>query len=98
MKEAVIVSAVRTPLGSFSGTLSSIGATDLGGMAIDAAVSRAGIEKESRRNRQGNERESIGRFINAINDTLPIVAKITRPTWPRNVTEISFFSTFNDAF
>lgn len=46
MKEAVIVSAVRTPLGSFNGSLSGIGATDLGGMVIAEAVSRAGIDKK----------------------------------------------------
>ncbi len=44
MKEAVIVSAVRTPLGSFNGTLAGIGATDLGGKVIAAAVERAGID------------------------------------------------------
>lgn len=43
MREAVIVSAVRTPLGSFNGTLSQIGATQLGGMVIQEAVKRAGI-------------------------------------------------------
>jgi len=46
MREAVIVSAVRTPLGSFNGTLSEIGATELGGMVIEEAVRRAGIAKE----------------------------------------------------
>ena len=45
MKEAVIVSAVRTPLGSFNGTLAGIGATDLGAIVIEAAVKRAGIAK-----------------------------------------------------
>ncbi len=45
MKEAVIVSAVRTPLGSFNGTLSTTGATQLGAIAIEAAVQRAGIPK-----------------------------------------------------
>jgi acetyl-CoA C-acetyltransferase len=44
MREAVIVSAVRTPLGSFNGTFSQIGATDLGGMIIAEAVKRAGID------------------------------------------------------
>jgi len=44
MQNAVIVSAVRTPLGSFGGTLSTIGATDLGGLVIKEAVTRAGIE------------------------------------------------------
>ncbi len=46
MREAVIVSAVRTPLGSFNGFLSGIGATTLGGMAIAEACRRAGIAKE----------------------------------------------------
>jgi len=44
MKKAVIVSAVRTPLGSFGGSLSKIGATDLGAHVIKEAVSRAGID------------------------------------------------------
>ena len=46
MREAVIVSAVRTPLGSFNGSLSGIGATALGGMVIEEACRRAGIAKE----------------------------------------------------
>ena len=44
MREAVIVSAVRTPLGSFNGSFANIGATDLGGMVIAEAVKRAGID------------------------------------------------------
>jgi acetyl-CoA C-acetyltransferase len=44
MNEAVIVSAVRTPLGSFSGSLAGIGATDLGALVIDEVIKRAGIE------------------------------------------------------
>lgn len=44
MRKSVIVSAVRTPLGSFGGSLSKIGATDLGAMAIKEAVNRAGID------------------------------------------------------
>lgn len=46
MREAVIVSAVRTPLGSFNGTLASMGATKLGALVIAEAVRRAGIAKE----------------------------------------------------
>ena len=45
MKTAVIVSAVRTPFGSFGGTLSKIGATDLGALVVKEAVARAGINK-----------------------------------------------------
>jgi acetyl-CoA C-acetyltransferase len=44
MREAVIVSAVRTPLGAFNGTLAGIGATDLGGQVIAEAVRRARID------------------------------------------------------
>jgi acetyl-CoA C-acetyltransferase len=47
MKEAVIVSAVRTPLGNFNGSLAGIGATDLGAIVIAEAVRRAGIEKST---------------------------------------------------
>ena len=46
MREAVIVSAVRTPLGAFNGSLGQIGATDLGGMVIKEAVTRAGIAND----------------------------------------------------
>lgn len=44
MKEAVIVSAARTPFGSFGGSLSKIGATDLGAHVIREAMNRAGID------------------------------------------------------
>jgi len=47
MKEAVIVSAVRTPLGSYNGSLGNIGATRLGAIVIEEAVKRAGIEKSA---------------------------------------------------
>ena len=43
MREAVIVSAVRTPLGSFNGALATMGATALGAIAIREAIIRAGI-------------------------------------------------------
>ncbi len=47
MKEAVIVSAVRTPLGSFNGSLNAIGATQLGAIVIEAAIARAKISKSA---------------------------------------------------
>jgi acetyl-CoA C-acetyltransferase len=47
MREAVIVSAVRTPLGSFNGSLASIGATQLGAIVIEAAIDRAKIAKSA---------------------------------------------------
>ena len=44
MKEVVIVSAVRTPIGSFGGCLSSVSATTLGGIAIKGALDKANID------------------------------------------------------
>ncbi|MDJ0783270.1 MAG: acetyl-CoA C-acetyltransferase [Desulfosarcinaceae bacterium] len=44
MEEAVIVSAVRTPLGAFNGTLAPLGATDLGGHIIKTALEKAGVD------------------------------------------------------
>ncbi|MCO4294086.1 acetyl-CoA C-acyltransferase [Solitalea sp. MAHUQ-68] len=46
MKEVVIVSVARTPIGSLGGSLSSLSATKLGAIAIKAAVERAGIKPE----------------------------------------------------
>lgn len=44
MKEVVIVSAVRTPMGSFGGALAGISATKLGATAIKGALAKAGID------------------------------------------------------
>ena len=44
MKEVYIVSAVRTPIGSFGGSLASISAVELGAIAVKSALSRAGVE------------------------------------------------------
>jgi acetyl-CoA C-acetyltransferase len=46
MKEVVIVSAVRTPIGSFGGSLAQFSATQLGGFAIKAAIEKAGLKPE----------------------------------------------------
>ncbi len=47
MKEVVIVSACRTPIGSFGGSLSSLTAPKLGAIVIEEAIRRAGISKET---------------------------------------------------
>ena len=44
MNDVVIVSAARTPVGSFSGALSTLAAHELGAIAIKAALERAGVE------------------------------------------------------
>jgi acetyl-CoA C-acetyltransferase len=46
MKKAVIVSAARTPIGSFNGVLSSVSATRLGSIAITEAVRRILLSRE----------------------------------------------------
>lgn len=46
-REVVIISAVRTAIGRFHGTLSNVPASELGAMAIKAAVERAGIDPGS---------------------------------------------------
>lgn len=46
MEQVFIVAAVRTPIGSFGGSLSSLSATELGGIAIKEAVNRAGIQAD----------------------------------------------------
>src|SRR5688572_28889574 len=43
-KEVYILSAVRTPLGSFGGSLKDFSATRLGAIAIKAALARAGVD------------------------------------------------------
>lgn len=46
MREAVIVSACRTPVGSYGGSLKDVSARELGALAIAEAVKRAGIKPE----------------------------------------------------
>ena len=44
MKDIVIASAARTPVGSFNGALAGLAGHELGAMAIKAALTRAGVE------------------------------------------------------
>lgn len=46
-KEVYIIAAVRTPIGSFGGSLSTVPATQLGATAIKGALSKAGIKGDS---------------------------------------------------
>ncbi|HWJ03485.1 MAG TPA: acetyl-CoA C-acyltransferase, partial [Verrucomicrobiae bacterium] len=46
VRESVIVSAARTPFGTFGGSLKEVQATDLGALVIKEAVSRADIPGE----------------------------------------------------
>ncbi len=47
MPKTVILSAARTPVGKLGGGLSSLKATELGGIAIKAALERAGVDGEA---------------------------------------------------
>src|ERR1700689_4364102 len=47
MNQPVILSAVRTPVGKFQGSLSSLPATELGAIVVKEVVRRAGIEPNS---------------------------------------------------
>ncbi|MBV7275727.1 acetyl-CoA C-acetyltransferase [Clostridium thailandense] len=47
MREVVIVSAVRTAIGSFGGTLKDVPAIDLGAIVIKEAINRAGVKSEA---------------------------------------------------
>lgn len=47
MKEVFIISAVRTPIGSFGGSLSTITAPQLGATAIKGAIEKAGVNKNN---------------------------------------------------
>lgn len=46
MKEVYIIAAVRTPIGSFGGSLKGFSATQLGGIAIKGAIEKAGIRPD----------------------------------------------------
>src|SRR2546422_11557544 len=46
IKEAVIISAVRTPVGKFLGSLKNFKATDLGAIVVRESVKRAGVAPE----------------------------------------------------
>ncbi len=46
MKDIVIVSAVRTAIGRFGGSLAKVSATELGSIVINEAIARAGLQKD----------------------------------------------------
>lgn len=76
MKEAVIVSAVRTPVGKCRGQLASVPAHQLGALAVKTAVSRAGIAPEDIddvifANLMNHEINNMGRMV-ALEAGLPV--------------------------
>ncbi|WP_174734874.1 thiolase family protein [Mesobacillus harenae] len=80
MKEIVIVSAVRTPVGRYGGTLKSLNSGHLGAVAVKAAIERAGLEPSSVDEvifgevRQSTESSNVARVASlraGIPDTVP---------------------------
>ncbi|MCL2894399.1 thiolase family protein [Brenneria tiliae] len=76
MKQAVIVSAARTPIGRCRGTLAPVPAHMLGALAVKEAVHRAGVDPESIddvifANLMNNEINNMGRMV-ALEAGLPI--------------------------
>ncbi|PWC24061.1 acetyl-CoA C-acyltransferase [Brenneria nigrifluens DSM 30175 = ATCC 13028] len=76
MKQAVIVSAARTPIGRCRGTLAPVPAHMLGALAVKEAVHRAGIDPESIddvifANLMNNEINNMGRMV-ALEAGLPM--------------------------
>ena len=47
MKDVFIVSAVRTPIGSFGGALKDLSATELGAQAIKSVIEKSGIDPKN---------------------------------------------------
>jgi acetyl-CoA acetyltransferase len=66
LQAVYILSAVRTPIGKFGGTMASLTAADMGVVAAKAAIERAGVRPRSRfldvRGRLAEVRMWRGRF------------------------------------
>lgn len=81
--EAVILSAARTPIGKFQGSLSSISATQRGAVAVKAAVERAGINPKEieevimRNGVQAGEGQAPGRQSGILGDIPATVSAST---------------------
>jgi len=46
LNEVYIISAVRTPIGSFGGSLRSLSATELGAIAIKGSIEKSGVNPQ----------------------------------------------------
>lgn len=81
MSRAVVLSAVRTPIGRYGGALSGVRPDDLAAVAISAAVERAGVEPESVddvyfgcANQAGEDNRNVARMASllaGLPDTVP---------------------------
>ena len=71
-REVVIVSAVRTPIGSFGGSLSTVPATELGATAIKAALEKGGVKPEAVNDVILGNAANSGRMISEIDAKSPM--------------------------
>ncbi len=74
-----IVSAARTPIGKFGGALSTVPATELGGVAIRAAVERAGLDPAT----AVIDEVLMGQVLQAGVGQAPARQARSRAAWPR---------------
>ena len=64
MKEVVIASACRTPIGKFQGSLAGFRAPELGALAIAEAIRRAGIElPQPKKRKKGKSKAKPKAFV-----------------------------------
>ena len=78
MEDVVIVSAARTPIGRFGGSLAEIPAAQLGAVAVRAAVERAGVRPEDvddviRKDRPTIERDAEASPANVVGEDLRMI-------------------------
>ena len=84
MKEAVIIDAVRTPIGNFRGSLASIRPDDLAAIALKAIVARTGIDPAQVEevylgcaNQAGEDNRNVARMATLLADFPVSVAAVT---------------------
>ena len=84
MRRAVVLSAVRTPIGRYGGALSHVRPDDLGAVAIAAAVERAGVDPESIddvyfgcANQAGEDNRNVARMASLLAGLPDSVAGVT---------------------
>ncbi len=84
MNEVVIVSAVRTPIGSFAGALSAVRPDDMGALVIKEAVGRAGVDPNEIEevyfgcaNQAGEDNRNVARMATLLAGLPDSVAAVT---------------------
>ena len=83
MRESVIISAVRTPVGRYMGTLKDVPAYDLAALILNEAVRRAGIELRSVDDVILGQSYQNGEYVNTARMAL------LKAGWPDSVPGIS---------